>query len=77
MPLFEHFEMFRLGDLYEYQVYLFMQNTVNKKLPHSFDGMCHLNYDIQIDHIIRKYTLKMVHHSISKLSSTHCLIFHI
>ncbi len=57
-PLFKNTAIFRLSDVYAYQLCLFMHDSVNKELPHSFGSVFHLNSDIQDEHVnkaIRSY----------------------
>ena len=49
-PLLKTSEIFKLSDMYEYQVYLFMKEFISKRLPHSRDGMFCFKSDIQDDH---------------------------
>jgi hypothetical protein len=53
-PLVKHHEILKLSDLYEYQVCLFKQDFLNKKLPHSFDRVFCLSSDIESEHVTRQ-----------------------
>ncbi len=56
-PLFKSSQIFKLNDLYEFRVCLFMHDFVNKELPHSFDNVFRFNFDIQGDHVTRQSSL--------------------
>ncbi len=56
-PLFKRCQLFKLEDLYEFQVSLFMHDFINSKLPHSFNGVFRFNSDIQDSHRTRQSNL--------------------
>ena len=62
-------EIYKLSDMYQYQVCLFIDNFINKKLPRSFDGMSHFNSDIQDDPVTRQSSYMKVHPCNSALSN--------
>jgi hypothetical protein len=68
-PLFKKCEIFKLSDMYQYQVCLFMDDFIRKKLPHSFDGVFRLNSDIQDDRLTRQSSHMNVPRCNSALSS--------
>ena len=56
-PLFKSCQIFKLNDLYEFNVCLFMQDFKLKKLPRSFDDIFQFNNEIQNDIVTRQSSL--------------------
>ena len=56
-PLFKKCQIFKIEDLYKFQVSMFMYAFVNHKLPKSFDGVFRFNSDVQVSHITRQSNL--------------------
>ena len=53
-PLFKLAHIFKLTDLYEYEVITFMYDYSHLKLPVSFNGLFRLNHEVQDFHETRQ-----------------------
>ena len=53
-PLFKNCEIFKLSDIYQYQVCLFIDDFISKRLPQSFDGLSRLNSDVQENRVTKQ-----------------------
>ena len=53
-PLFKNCEILKLSDMYQYHVYLFMDDFISKRLPISFDGLFRLNSEVQKNRVTRQ-----------------------
>jgi len=68
-PLFKNCEIFNLSGIYQYQVCLFMDDFISKRLPQSFDGLFRLNSDVQENRVRRQSSHMNVPRCNSALSS--------
>jgi len=52
--LAQNWELFKLSDMYQYQVYLFMDDIISKRLPKSLDALFRLNSAVQENRVTRQ-----------------------